>query len=194
MKRKLLTLQFIENGLIILYQEQLSKYELQSVNNYQIINKDTFIDEINKIIQTNKINNNILTDNINIIIDNTYTELYLSYLKEIFKELSFNKLEYIKQEEILKPKSNEIIVDISKNNIKLLTRYETIHSNIYYNKHKQILIIYIKNIIKRNNIQCIYLYGNNKYINKLSKEIENICKIKTYIYTHPDLIPISFLI
>lgn len=194
MKRKLLTLQFIENGLIILYQEQLNKYELQSVNNYRVINKDIFINEINKIIQTKKINNNILTDNINIIIDNTYTELYLSYLKDIFKELSFNKIDYIKQEEILKPKTNEIIVDISKNNIKLLTRYETIQSNIYYNKHKQILIIYLKTIIKNHNIQCIYLYGNNIHINKISKEIESICKVKTYIYTHPDQIPISFLI
>ena len=67
MKRKLLILQFIENGLIILYQEQLNKYELQSVNNYQIINKDTFINEINKIIQIKKINNNIIKDNIKII-------------------------------------------------------------------------------------------------------------------------------
>ncbi len=194
MKRNLITLQFIENGLIILNKDNLSKYIIKSVNNYQIINKDLFIEEINKIIQTQKINNNILTDNINIIVDNTYTELYLSTIRDIFKELSFNKIEFIKQEKILNPKSNEIIVDISINNIKIITKDNTFQSNIYYSKHKQILSLYVKNILKTNNIKCLYLYGNYIFTNQFIKEIEQICKIKTYIYTQPDLIPIRILI
>ena len=46
MKRNKITLQFIENGLIILQKEKLSKYKLESVNNYTVINKDLFIEEI----------------------------------------------------------------------------------------------------------------------------------------------------
>ncbi len=194
MKRNLITLQFIENGLIILNKEELNKYLLKSVNNHQVINKDIFIEEINKIIHTNKINNNLLTDNINIIVDTTYSNLYLSNLKEIFKELSFNKINFINITDIFKPKSNEIIVELSTSSIKIISKDQIIQSNIYYNKHKQLLSIYLKNILKNTNIQYLYLYGNYSYTNKFIKDIEQICKIKTYIYTQPDIVPIRFLI
>ena len=103
MKRNLLTIQFIENGLIILNKNKLIKYKLKSINNYFITNKELFIEEISNIIETNKINNNLLTDNIKIIVDSTYSELYLSNLKEIFKELSFNKVDFINIIDILPP-------------------------------------------------------------------------------------------
>ena len=93
MKRNKLYIQFIENGLIIFYKDKLSEYILKSVDNYQVINKNIFIEELNKIIQTNKINQNIITDNLYIIVDYTLTNFYLSNLEQLFKELSFNKIE-----------------------------------------------------------------------------------------------------
>lgn len=194
MKRNLITLQFIENGLIILNKEKLSKYKLNSVNNYQVINKEQFIEEISNIIDINKINNKILTDNINIIIDKTYSNLYLSTLKDIFKELSFNKIEYINILDILKPKEQEIIIDISYNSIKIIYKDTIIQSNIYYSKYISILSIYLKNILKIYNIKYLYIYGNYPFNNKFIEKIERTCKIKTYLYTQPDLIPISLLI
>lgn len=194
MKRNQITLQFIENGLIILQKEKLSKYKLESVNNYTVINKDLFIEEITNIIDINKINNKLLTDNIKIIIDQTNNKLYLSNLKEIFKELSFNKIEFINIVDILKPKDHELIIDISYNSIKIIYKDTIIQSNIYYSKYKSILSIYLKSILKIYNIKYLYIYGNYQFTNKFIEDIEKICKIKTYLYTQPDLIPISLLI
>ena len=194
MKRNQITLQFIENGLIILQKEKLNKYKLESINNYTVINKDLFIEEITNIIDINKINNKLLTDNIKIIIDQTNNKLYLSNLKEIFKELSFNKIEFINIVDILKPKDHELIIDISYNSIKIIYKDTIIQSNIYYSKYKSILSIYLKSILKIYNIKYLYIYGNYQFTNKFIEDIEKICKIKTYLYTQPDLIPISLLI
>ena len=194
MKRNQITLQFIENGLIILQKEKLNKYKLESINNYTVINKDLFIEEITNIIDINKINNKLLTDNIKIIIDQTNNKLYLSNLKEIFKELSFNKIEFINIVDILKPKDHELIIDISYNSIKIIYKDTIIQSNIYYSKYKSILSIYLKSILKIYNIKYLYIYGNYQFTNKFIEDIEKICKIKTYLYTQPDLLPISLLI
>ena len=83
MKRNLITLQFIENGLIILNKDKLNKYIIKSVNNYQVINKESFIQDITRILAENNINNHLLTDNLNIIVDSTYLDTQLSILKEI---------------------------------------------------------------------------------------------------------------
>lgn len=194
MKRNIITIQFVIDGLIILNKEKINKYKLKSVNNYQVINKELFIDELSKIIDKNEINKNLLTDNLNIIIDSTYTELYKSNLKEIFKELSFNKIEFINTIDIFKPKDNEIIVDISTNSIKILYKDTIIQTNIYYSKYISILNIYMKNILKNYNIKYLYLYGNHSYDKSFIDNLEKTLKIKTYIYTQPELIPIRLLI
>ena len=194
MKRNIITIQFVIDGLIILNKEKINKYKLKSVNNYQVINKELFIDELSKIIDKNEINKNLLTDNLNIIIESTYTELYKSNLKEIFKELSFNKIEFINTIDIFKPKDNEIIVDISTNSIKILYKDTIIQTNIYYSKYISILNIYMKNILKNYNIKYLYLYGNHSYDKSFIDNLEKTLKIKTYIYTQPELIPIRLLI
>lgn len=194
MKRNIITIQFVIDGLIILNKEKINKYKLKSVNNYQVINKELFIEELSKIIDKNEINKNLLTDNLNIIIDSTYTELYKSNLKEMFKELSFNKIEFINTIDIFKPKDNEIIVDISTNSIKILYKDTIIQTNIYYSKYISILNIYMRNILKNYNIKYLYLYGNHSYDKSFIDNLEKTLKIKTYIYTQPELIPIRLLI
>lgn len=194
MKRNLLTIQFTENGLIILNKKKLIKYKLKSINNYFITNKELFIEEISNIIETNKINNNLLTDNIKIIVDSTYSELYLSNLKEIFKELSFNKVDFINIIDILPPSNNVIFIDVSNNSIKIIHKDIVYQSNVNFSKYIQILSIYLKNIQKHHHIDNIYLYGTYPYTNRFIAEIEKICKIKTYIYSDSELIPIKLLI
>ena len=194
MARNLLTIQFTSNGLIILNKKKLYSFELNSINNYQVINKENFIEEINHILVDKKINNNILTDNINILIDSTYTDLYLSCLKDIFKDLSFNKITFTNIMDILKLQENEIIIDVSDNNIKIFYKDTLIYNNIYYSKHKQTIGMYIKNIKKTNDIKCIKLYGTHKNSSKFIEDIEKITKTHTYIYSNPELIPIKLLI
>lgn len=194
MKRNLLTIQFIEDGLIILNKNKLIKYTLNSINNCYVINKELFIEEISKIIEYNKINNNLLTDNIKIIVDSDYSDLYLSNLKDIFKELSFNKIDFMNIKDIFKPRDNELFIDISNKSIKIISKDTIYKTNVYYSKYKQILLIYIKTINKHHPIKTIYLYGTYTYTDKFIAELEKICKIKTYIYTKPELIPIKLLI
>lgn len=194
MKRNKLYIQFIENGLIIFYKDKLSEYILKSVDNYQVINKSIFIEEINKIIQTNKINQNIITDNLYIIVDSTLTNFYLSNLEQLFKELSFNKIEYINILDLINITDEELIVDISTSNIKTITKTKSLSFNIDNLKYQTILIIMLKSILKNYTIKTIYVYGNHPFINKISKNIEQKLGIKVYIYTQPNLIPLKLLI
>jgi hypothetical protein len=193
-KRKEITIQFIQQGIIILNNNQLIEYQLNSVDNYKVINKELFIEEIQDILNILKINKNILTSNINIIIDTTYSELEKEIIENIFKELSFNKIEFINTIDIFKPKDNEIIVDISTTSIKILYKDTIIQTNIYYSKYISILNIYMKNILKNYNIKYLYLYGNHSYDKSFIDNLEKTLKIKTYIYTQPELIPIRLLI
>ena len=157
MKRNKLYIQFIENGLIIFYKDKLSEYILKSVDNYQVINKSIFIEEINKIIQTNKINQNIITDNLYIIVDSTLTNFYLSNLEQLFKELSFNKIEYINILDLINITDEELIVDISTSNIKTITKTKSLSFNIDNLKYQTILIIMLKSILKNYTIKTIYV-------------------------------------
>ena len=194
MKRNLIYLQFTENGLIILHNKELKEYIIKSVNNYEIINKDQFIKEISNILENNKVNNKILTDNINIITDSTYSSFYLSNLESLFKELSFNKIEFTNILSIINIKDDELIIEISTSNIKFLSNIINIKNNIYYFKHKSILSIYLKSIVKKHNIKTIYIIGNYPYNKKIIDHIERITTSKVYIYTQPNLIPIKLLI
>lgn len=194
MKRNLIYLQFLENGLILLNKKILKEYILTSINNHTIIDKDLFIEEISTILETNKINNKIITDDICILVDNTYDKFYLNNIEQLFKELSFNSIKFINVIDIIKPKEEELIVEISTSNIKIISKSISIKSNIYFFKQKSILGIYLKNIIKKHNIETIYIYGNYTCDKKLIEYLEKTSCAKVYIYTHPTIIPIKLLI
>lgn len=194
MKRNLITIQFIEDGLIILNQNELKEYSLKSVNNHQVINKELFIQEFSPIIESNKINNKIFTDNLNIIIDSSYSNFYLSNLEQLFKELSFNKIEFINILDIINLKHTELLIELSTSNIKLITNTIIINNNVYNKKHKSILNIYLKELVKTKKIETIFIYGKYTLSKKNIEYIEKISNSKVYIYTQPNLIPIKLLI
>lgn len=187
-KRKEITIQFIQQGIIILNNNKLIEYQLNSVDNYKIINKELFIEEIQDILNILKINKNILTSNINIIIDTTYSELEKEIIENIFKELSFNKIKYLNMIDLFKINKEELLIDISLNNIKIYYLDEIIELKIYFSKYIQTLSIILKSIIKKHNIQVIKLFGNHCN-NKIINQIEQITKKKVYIYSQPNLVP-----
>mgnify|MGYP003501318112 CR=1 FL=1 len=119
MKRKKITIQLIQNGIIILNNKEINTYAINSVDNYKVINKEDFIIDLTTILNKLKINQTIITNNVDIIIDNTYSELEKEVLSNIFTELSFNKIKFIELTNIFKLQPNEILIDISKNNIKI---------------------------------------------------------------------------
>lgn len=193
MKRKLIYLQFTENGLIILHNKKIKEFILKSVNNHIIDNKDLFVEEINSILEKNNINNKIVTDNLNILIDSTYSNFYIFSLEMLFKEISFNNIKFTNITDIIELKEEELLVEISTNSIKILSKTISINNNIYYLKHKSILNIYLKKILKLQSIKTIYIYGNYQFTKKMLEDIERATGIKVYIYTQPNLIPIKLL-
>ena len=114
MKRKLIYLQFTENGLIILHNKKIKEFILKSVNNHIIDNKDLFVEEINSILEKNNINNKIVTDNLNILIDSTYSNFYIFSLEMLFKEISFNNIKFTNITDIIELKEEELLVKIMK--------------------------------------------------------------------------------
>ena len=192
-KRSTITIQFVQNGIIVFANHQLLKYLMSSVDNYKIIDKLIFLDEITTIFKKNNINNHILTDNINIIIDNTYTKYEKENLKQLFIDLSFNEINLINLINILNITNHELIIDISHNIIKFYYNNELLSINVYFNKYKQILMMYLKDLIKNENIKVIKVFGNYEDLSTLVKYLSKTIFKDIYIYSHPDLMPIKLL-
>ncbi len=192
-KRSTITIQFVQNGIIVFANHQLLKYPMSSVDNYKIIDKLIFLDEITNIFKENNINNHILTDNINIIIDNTYTKYDKETLKQLFIDLSFNEINLINLINILNIANHELIIDISHNIIKFYYNNELLSINVYFNKYKQILMMYLKDLIQNENIKVIKIFGNYEDLSTLVKYLSKTIFKDIYIYSHPDLMPIKLL-
>lgn len=194
MKRNTNTIQFVQNGILFINKRDLIFKKLNSVDNYKIINKSQFIEEFSVIINKYKFNNKFLTDNMNIIVDKSFNDFEKEIISNIFKELSFNKIDFIDLTSLLKIKNTEIILDISKNYLKIYLNNQIIETKVYFSKYTPIIILYLKSLIYKNNIKTIKIFGN--YINKekILTEIEKELKIKTYIYSYPELMPIKLLV
>ncbi len=192
-KRTTITIQFIQDGIIVYHHNKLNTYHLISVENYKFINKQLFYEELSNIINENNINNHLLTDNINIIIDNTYTNLELDNIKSIFKELSFNKITFINLINIFHLNKNELLIDISNNIIKIYYNNDIININIYFNKYKQLISIYLKELLKKENINIIKVFGDYKEINNIITYLEKTIFKEIYSYSYPELMPIKLL-
>ena len=194
MKRKSITNQINYNNRILYLNSEYKTYEFKSISNYKITNKISFIEELNKILELNKINNKLLTDNVNVIIENNYTEDDSNKLIDILKELSFNHIKLINSKDILNIKENDLIINVSDNNIKLYHNHNLLDINIYFNKHLDILAIYIKELIQDYKVKNIKLYGTYKLLHKIVNKLERKVRKEVYIYTQPDLIPIRYFI
>ena len=194
MKRNTITIQINYNNIILYLNSEYKTYEFKSISNYKITNKISFIEELNKILELNKINNKLLTDNVNVIIENNYTEDDSNKLIDILKELSFNNIKLINSKDILNIKENDLIINVSDNNIKLYHNHNLLDINIYFNKHLDILAIYIKELIQDYKVKNIKLYGTYKLLHKIVNKLERKVRKEVYIYTQPDLIPIRYFI
>ena len=192
-KRSTDTIQFIQNGIIVFTNHKLLKFIMSSVDNYKIIDKSIFIEEITTIIKDNNINNHILTDNINIIIDDTYTNYDKENLSQILKDLSFNQINFINLITIFSLDNHELLIDISNNIMKFYYQGQLLSINVYFNKYKQTLITYLKDIIQDENIKTIKIFGNYEELSTLVKQISKTIFKDIYIYSHPDLMPIKLL-
>lgn len=193
MKRKKITLQIIQDGILLLKDKELQLKKTNSVDNYKIINKEIFINDISKLFKKLKINQSIITDNIDIIIDNTYTEIEKEIIEYIFKELSFNKITFLEITDIFKLQKNEVLIDISKNNIKIYYLNEVLEQKIYFDQHIQYLKLLLRKILLLHNIKNIKLFGNSCNNKEIINTIEKISNSQVYIYSQPNQVPLQLL-
>lgn len=191
MKRKTINLQINYNNILLYDNGEYITYDFcNSIKNYKIINKYIFIDKFQEILEARKINSKLLTDNINIIIEQIYNQEDITKLKEIFKELSFNDINIINNLSILGKKSKEIIINLNKKNIKIYYQNKVLDTNIYYDKQLQILYMYLKEILSEYKVNCIKIYGTYENIDKISKRLEKKLQKEIYTYCYPQLLPI----
>lgn len=194
MKRNTINIQINNDNILFYINDEYKREQIPSLSNYKITNKIDFIEQLRTIIDKYKINNKLLTDNINIIIDNTYTKDDKDKIIDIFKELSFNNISLITNTDILHKNNNDLIINVSNKNIKFYHRYKNIDENIYFDKYLEILTLYIKEYISKYKIKCIKLYGDYKDIQKLINKLERKVRKEVYIYTQRDIIPLCYFI
>lgn len=194
MKRKQIVIDITSNGINLIHNNEIKKYSLTAVDNFKIINSSIFIKEFSDIITKEKINSNILTDNIEIIIDNTYSKMYLSNLENIFKELSFNKIKVININNLINFSLDKIYINISQKNIKIYYQHNVYFIPIYFNNYIDILLLYLEKIIIKKQIKSLILFGSLKNLSNIATNIEKKTNIKTYLYSSPDKIPIRLLL
>ncbi|HIS17538.1 MAG TPA: hypothetical protein IAC02_02870 [Candidatus Coprovivens excrementavium] len=194
MKRETITIDITSDGLNLLHHKKITNYKLKSVDNFIIINNDLFIKEFTFIINSEKINNSLLTDNIQIIIDNSYPISYINYLETLFKDLSFNKIIFKNINSILKMNRNKIYVNISPKIIKIYYQQNVYNINIYFNKLEEILLLYLKELTSIIDSDLIIIFGKNKGLKNLASNIEKELETKIYIYSYPEKVPIRQLL
>ena len=74
MKRNTINIQINNDNILFYIDNEYKREPMSSLSNYKITNKLEFIEQLKSILDKYKINNKLLTDNINIIVDQTYTK------------------------------------------------------------------------------------------------------------------------
>lgn len=190
MKRNNIYLSFTSNGILLVKNKIIIKENMHSVDNYKVINKEQFLAEYNQIEHQNKINSNFLTDNITIIIDDSYSPLELNTIYSIFKELYYNEIKYLDIKNILSLKPNEIFINLSPKIIKIYTLKKTYIINIYFQEKLKILKKYLEKITKYDNQLIIKIYGDNPNIEKITNYLEKTLQLKCYYFINSNLMPL----
>ena len=194
MKRNTITLQFTFNGILILNNKKLNEYDLNDcVDKYKVINSQIFIKKIKNILDELKINQHLLTDNIDIIIDKTYNQIDKDILERTFKDLSFNKIIFFNITDKLLTCNTDAMVSVHQKALKIFYLNEVIYIDIYFNKYKEIIEILLKELNTKYNIKTIKLYGDNKIIDEILKLYEKNKKVQLYKFSYPNQIPINLL-
>lgn len=192
MKRNSIVIGFLDAAIILLNKNKIYTYPSLSVNNYKVTNSNLFKKVFLNIITEQDLNKNILTDNVNVIIDTSYTIDEQEKLNKIFKELSFNEISFIYINDLLLSKEQELNVLVGEEFINIYYKDKTYPLYYYHDKLCETLDIYLKSFTLKYNIKTIKLFGNESSISKVLSEI-NIHGVDLYKYANPTQIPIIFL-
>ncbi len=141
-----------------------------------IIDRNKFIKRYNKLIEENKLTNNLFNNNITIIINNTYTEEDKRILLEVFEELNYKNIKFIQEINYL---------NIEKKNVYICFNYNYFYIYDLSPLGKVKVYIFLNNNLTKYLIPTILKYFKNKKIfiyGKNYQEIVNILKNTKYHY------------
>jgi hypothetical protein len=155
-----------------------------------IINKNKFIKSFNKMLLVNNIKKGILNENIIVITNNNYSNLYKLIIKDILVELNYKNIKYINELSFLKIKKDDLYINYNYN-----------YYYLYYvdEKNKIQFLDYFNNPFNKENINNIINYLNKKNIyiyGKNTSELLNILNsdIKYYVYNNSDNLLLNILL
>ena len=136
-----------------------------------IINKEKFIKKMNQVIDEYHINNNIFNNNINVIINNSFSIIDKEIIKELLLLLNYKKVNFIQEINYLNINKNKIYINYNETYFYIynINNIGNIDIHIYVNnKINRSLIIEILNLLNKNKI---FIFGKNylELVNLLNK-------------------------
>lgn len=162
-----------------------SKIKKGIIKNGRVINKDKFINAFTKIINDNKINNNIFGSTIKIIVNSSYSSIDINNLKEIFTYLNYRKVLIDYESKYYKLKNNNVYLSIYDNYVYLyyLDEYKKVISiliprNMFVSKED--FYLYIKYRVKNREIMIL---GSGELLEDFFNEFEEKYHNKTFMFS-----------
>lgn len=142
----------------------------------RIINRKKFLKKFKMFLETNKLNNKIFGESINVIINSSYSEEDKLIIKEVLEELNYKNINFINEINLLKIDKNTLFINYNYSYFYLyyLNNLGNIEMKLYKNDYiNKKLINDIFKIIQKDKI---ILCGKN------IEELINIIKNKYYNY------------
>lgn len=155
-------------------EESIIKYSIpKNVIKYgKIYDYKSFLKYFKKMLGSNGYLKIFSNGNIKIIINSLYTNIEKQFLKEICKELNFNKIIFLEEKEIFLDYKNKVYINICNDYI-----------YTYFKKNNKLISeIYIVSDIKKLNIKELAEENSQIYIANNSKYLMDNLTIKYYLY------------
>jgi|GEM_PF-3969217 len=161
--------------MISLENKQLFKYsKLQDI--------DKSVVEIQNLLKNNNMNISIVGEEVDVLINYTYSNVDRLVLKSFLERLEFNKVNFYYEEENI-PEEYKIILSYNKN---FTTIIDKASNQTYIIDFKllvdedELLNIVTKYIQKHSEVDKIYVHGENQNIKYFTQGLENKLKINVY--------------
>lgn len=147
-----------------------------TLKNGKIIDRSKFIKKFNKLLEEYHLKNNFFNNSISIVISNDITEEDKKLFLEIFDELNYKNIKFIREIEYLKINKNSLYICFNNSYFYIYNVNELgkIEMNIFaLNKLTKKFIV---DILKFYQKKIIYIFGKNY------QELDNILKNKDLEY------------
>ena len=150
----------------------------------KVYNIEKFTKVYSMLLSENKLNNNLFGDTIKIIINPTYTQADIFFLKTIFEKFNYRKIIFEQETKKYKLNQSNAYLNIFDNYLLLsyIDEYKKTKSflipNNYFNTLNDTLK-YIKNKIANKDL---YLIGKGEILTEIFNSFEKKYQNKTYIY------------